>query len=252
MIIIGLGSGRSGTLSLTELLNVQPDTICFHELNASCVRFSGTPRPILNTINEFGGIVDGGDPSMLTVDFTLSDLTVRTYDSLRSMSPVRRIGDVSFYYLSYVEEIAEQREDVRFICLKRDRSATIKSWSRKSAIRRWKSKYIADRLHSIITRDKFYHSRNFWVNHDGTVWKKDPVWDKCFPKFQAEHKEDAIASYWDYYYEEADRLKNILGDRFFIVETEKLSEMGTQQQILNLCQIPVHEQVHIEAHTHRS
>jgi hypothetical protein len=53
MIVIGLGTTRSGTASLAKLLSSQHDAICFHEINPSCVRFSGTPRPILNTIDGF-------------------------------------------------------------------------------------------------------------------------------------------------------------------------------------------------------
>ena len=61
MIVIGLGTGRSGTASLAKLLSAQHDAFCFHEMNPSCVRFSGTPRPILNVIDEYQAILDGGD-----------------------------------------------------------------------------------------------------------------------------------------------------------------------------------------------
>lgn len=251
MIIIGLGTGRSGTLSLTELLDAQPDSVCFHELNPSCTRFFGTPRPALNMIDEFGAILDGGDPSLLTVDLTRSAVAA-SYDRLAKSTRVELIGDVSFYHLSYVELMAGRRSDVRFICLKRDRDATVKSWLGKSEIGRWPSKYIADRLSSLIVRDRFYRSKNFWMEHDGTLWRHDPVWDKCFPKFKTDSKREAVAAYWDYYYEEVDRLGAVLGDRFMMVATEDLSDRQVQRRILNFCSVAPENHVFLKAHSHKA
>src|SRR4051812_7439769 len=143
MIVIGLGTGRSGTASLAKLLNAQKDSICFHEMKPSAVRFSGTPRPFINTIEEFQAIIDGGDPSMLTVDLSRA-VSARTYDELCRMPCVRMIGDIALYYLTYVELIASHNPNVRFICLRREREQTIRSWLRKSEIERWRSKRVAD------------------------------------------------------------------------------------------------------------
>src|ERR1051326_3851404 len=107
MIVIGLGSGRSGTASLAKLLNAQSDALCFHEMNPAAVRFSGTPRPFLNAIDEFQVIIDGGDPRMLTVDLSRA-VSARTYDELSNMKQVRLIGDIAFYYLDYVELFLKQ------------------------------------------------------------------------------------------------------------------------------------------------
>src|SRR5487761_2166908 len=190
MIVIGLGTGRSGTASLAKLLNAQQDALCFHEMNPSAVRFTGTPRPFINAIDEFQAILGGGDPTMLTVDLSRA-VAARAYDELCQMRSVRLIGDIAFYYLSYVELIARRNQNVRFICLRRDREQTIESCLRKSAIGRWRSKRIADRLSSLITRAPYYESHNFWIEHDGSEWELDPVWDKCFPKFQAGSKREA-------------------------------------------------------------
>src|SRR6476620_12404549 len=150
MIVIGLGSGRSGTASLAKLLSAQPDALCFHEMNPSCVRFAGTTRPILNTIDEFQTIVDGGDPSALTVDLA-RPVTADAYDQLCRMDRVRTIGDIAFYYLSYVEAIAAHNANVRFVCLKRDKDETVESWMKKTSIHRWPSKKVADQLAAWIT-----------------------------------------------------------------------------------------------------
>ncbi|MDA8052239.1 MAG: sulfotransferase [Rhodospirillales bacterium] len=251
MIVIGLGSGRSGTASLAKLLNAQRDALCFHEMNPSAVRFSGTPRPFLNTIDEFQKILDGGDPAMLTVDLSRG-VAAKAYDQLCRMQRVRMIGDIAFYYLTYVERLTRHNPNIRFVCLRRDREETIQSWMRKSAVERWRSKRIADRISSLITRERYHESRNFWMDHDGSRWQKDPVWDKCFPKFAAKTKREAVGMYWDYYYEQAEILGQKLGEVFRVVDTEFLGEANFQTELLEYCGIPVHEQVHVDAHIHRS
>ena len=251
MIVIGLGTGRSGTASLAKLLNAQHDSLCFHEMNPSCVRFFGTPRPILNTIDEFQTIIDGGDPSMLTVDLARG-VAARAYDHLRTMKRVRMLGDIAFYYLSYVERIAEHNCNVRFLCLRRDIDETVQSWMNKSSIERWRSKRIADRLASWITREPFHESRNFWMNHDGTQWALDPVWDKCFPKFEAPSKHEAIRKYCEYYYEEAERLAPKLRDCFRFVDTDRMNQPDYQTEVLDFIGIARGAQVLTDAHIHQS
>lgn len=251
MIVIGLGAGRTGTASLAKLVNAQTDALCFHEMNPSCVRFEGTPRPILNTIEEFERILDGGPSSELTVDLGRG-VAAKAYDALSQMGRVRLIGDIAFYYLTYAERIAERSDRVRFLCLKRDREATIESWMRKSELERWPSKRIADRLASAITRAPYHESRNFWMEHDGSRWALDPVWDKCFPKFRGPEKRDAIAQYYDYYYEEAARIAPRIGSAFRIIETEKLNDPALQPEILSWLGVSPEDQVEVDAHIHQS
>jgi hypothetical protein len=251
MIVIGLGTGRSGTASLAKLLNAQHEALCFHEMNPSCVRFFGTPRPILNTIAEFQTILDGGNTSMLTVDLA-RPVSAVAYDRLCAMPRVRLLGDIAFYYLSYVDAIAERNENVRFICLRRDEEETVESWMHKSSINRWRSKRIADKVASLITREPYYESRNFWMEHDGREWLKDPVWDKCFPKFEAATKRDAVHSYWRYYYEAAEKIRGRWPDRFRIVDTNALDDPAMQRELLTFCAVPLELQVYTDAHIHRS
>jgi hypothetical protein len=251
VIVIGLGTGRSGTASLAKLLNAQKDALCFHEMNPSCVRFFGTPRPILNAIDEYQTIVDGGDPSLLTVDLG-RPVAAKAYDQLCKMNRVRLIGDIAFYYLSYVEAIAERNPNVRFLCLRRDIDETIASWMNKSCIPRWRSKYLADKFGAWITREPFYESRNFWMNHDGTRWKPYPVWDKCFPKFEAKTKPEAIRMYCEYYYEEASRLAEKLDEVFRYVEVDQMSSPGYQAGILDFVGVSPENQMFTEAHIHQS
>jgi hypothetical protein len=251
MVVIGLGSGRSGTASLSNLINEQPDSVCFHELNPACVKFEGTPQPVLNTVREFRAIVEGGDPRMLSVDFT-RPVAERRYRDLLQMSKVRVIGDIAHYYLRYVEDIHRADPQVRFVCLVRDREATIRSWIGKMAIRRWPSRWVADRISSLIMRAPFHRARNHWIEHDGSRWMPDPVWDKCFPKYPANGLREALEQYYDEYYRRAAVLAERLPERFMVVRTESLGADAGQGAILDFLGYPPDGRVVANAHVHRS
>jgi hypothetical protein len=251
MIVIGLGTGRSGTASLAQLLNAQRNSFCFHEMNPAAVRFSDTPRPFLNSIDEFQTILDGGDPRMLTVDLS-RPVAARAYEQLCRVRQLRLIGDIAFYYLNYVELIAARNHNVRFICLRRDREQTIRSWLRKTEIDNWPSKRIANRLSSVLTRTPYVTSYNYWMEHDGSRWRLSPVWDKCFPKFDATTKRDAVAQYWDFYYEKAEVFARKFDGIFKIFDIEDINHYTIQTELLEYCGIPLSEQVRAEAHVHRS
>lgn len=251
-VVIGLGSGRSGTASLTALLDRQPGGICFHEMNPSCAVFSGNPQPHVNAIMEFRKLLCGGDRSCLSIDYA-RPASITTYKKLQSMPQLNLIGDIAFYYLNYVDDLLRIDPECFFICIKRDRGQTVSSWLKKSSIKRWRSLWLADKLKSWLTRTPFYTEYNYWQEHDGNRWKNDPVWDSCFPKFEASTKEEAIGMYWDYYYLEADRLQKKHPDRFRVFDIGDLSSPEGQRDILSFIGL---EQSRIvfgeEVHRHKS
>lgn len=250
MIVIGLGSGRSGTASLAKLLNAQKNALCFHEMNPSCVRHTGTAQPILNGVRDMAAILDGGDPSLLTVDLARA-VAAKAYDELSAMKSVSLLGDIAHYYLSYVEDIIALELPVRFVCLKRDREKTIASWLRKTQETTWPSKRLADAVSSVITREAKLTERNPWMEHDGTQYAIDPVWDKCFPKFPGPTREAAASQYYDYYYEKAATLQAAHELVFQIVDTEKLDDRAFQSELLTFCGVSGENQVHTDAHIHK-
>jgi hypothetical protein len=251
-ILIGLGSGRSGTASLTSLIDRQSDAICFHEMNPSCAAFSGNPQPHINAVIEFQKLLGGGDRTRLTVDYSRIS-SVETYAELQTMSQVKLIGDIAYYYLNYIDDLFEIAPQCVAVCMKRDRESTVASWLKKSAIKRWPSLWLADRLKSWLTRTPFYREYNYWQDHDGSHWKQDPVWDSCFPKFEASSKKEAIGLYWDYYYLEADRLQQKYPDRFRIFDVGELSVPEGQKRILSLLGIAEDKMVFgEEVHLHQS
>jgi len=232
MIVIGLGSGRTGTASMSHLFNSQEGAICFHELNPTGAVFEGNPQPILNTINEFQKILDGGDKRLLAIDYS-REASLKRYNDLKKMTQVRLIGDIAYYYLKYVGDILAINQNVRFVCIKRDKQQTVDSWMSKSSINRWRSLHIADRLKALITRTPFHEGKNFWQTHDGSEWQLDPVWDKTFPKFEASSKREAIEKYWDYYYDEAAVLAAKHPLHFQIFDISKMSNPDGQREILS-------------------
>ena len=136
--------------------------------------------------------------------------------------------------------------------MRREIDETVASWIKKSEISRWRSKYLADRLSSWITREPFYRATNFWMTHDGTRWQPDQVWDKCFPKFEVKSKPEAIRKYCEFYYEQAGRLAGRFEGVFRFVETERLNERRYQAGILNFLGVPNEDQRVTDAHIHQS
>jgi len=230
-VVIGLGSGRSGTASLASLIDQQPGGLCFHEMNPSGTVFSGNPQSSLNTVAEFQAILAGGARNHLSIDYS-RPASVATFHKLQQMPSVRLLGDIGFYYLNYVEDILERAPQCKFVCLRRDREETVQSWLKKSTIRRWRSLWLADKLKSWLTRAPFYTEFNHWQAHDGSKWMQDEVWDSCFPDIQAATKEDAIRQYWDDYYREAERLQQVKPESFRIFDIADLSHETGQQKIL--------------------
>ena len=251
-IVIGLGTGRSGTASLTSLIDRQHGGMCFHEMNPACAVFSGNPQAQLNAVSEFRQILLGGDRRKLAIDYSRPS-SVASYERLQALPEVRLIGDIAFYYLNYVGDILELVPECLFVCLRRDRKQTVQSWLKKSTIGRWPSLWWGDRITSWLTRMPLHTEYNFWQEHDGTVWKKDPVWDSCFPKFEAPSKQAAIEMYWDSYYMEAERLQRLYPDSFRIFDTSRMSSTEGQQEILAFIGIPEAEMVLSDkVHLHQS
>ena len=232
MIIIGLGSGRCGTRSLASLLNAQPDTVCFHEVNPSCMAWTGTDRTVLSMLEEFRAVLAGG-PRQITVDLA-TRRRAEQLQRLRSLEVVRAIGDVASYYLPYAPMLAEM-PDVRMPVLRRDRAATVASFVEVMRIRRGPIRTVIDGVATLLRRRPYRRFRNHWVEHDGRRWQRSAKFDKCFPKFQADTLEDAVGQYWDLYYRTAGELAAKYPKKIRIFEVDELNMQSGQRALLEFC-----------------
>jgi hypothetical protein len=101
-LIIGMGSGRCGTMSLSHILNAQENCICTHE-----------------------------SPPHLDWEVNYSQYEEKMSKILSRDSEF--VSDVSFYYLNYCDKIIEDYKDnVKFVILKRKKSQTVVSFTKKT------------------------------------------------------------------------------------------------------------------------
>jgi len=126
-LIFGLGTGRSGSSTLTKIFMSQPGTYASHE-----------HRPVLRWEN-------GED----MVDWHVSRMSalLKKYD---------QVVDVSHWWLPYVEYIVKKNPDARFVIIKRDRMETVNSFLKvkggggKGSINHW------------VIHDGSYFKKNIW------------------------------------------------------------------------------------------
>jgi len=181
-LIFGLGTGRCGMSAVARLLNCQPNCEVFHD-------FFGYDLP-----------ATGGDTF------------VAAFLERAHVSPHLLVGDVFSAWLYYVEQILEAAPETRFLCMKRDRAGTVKSFDRWSG------------------------PRNFWTAHDGREWQAD-VWDHCFPDFPAVSKAESIGLYWDDYYQRAEAFAEALPERFRVFDMSEINSVEGQRRIAAFCGI---------------
>ena len=198
-LVLGIGSGRCGTQSLSELLDQQAQATCTHE------RFRA----------EVPWGVEG-----------YSYLA----DMINSAPEEHRLhGDVSLYWLPQVERLIEEFplndtfDDLCIVALKRNKNDTVESFWNKTGKA---------------------SGRNHWQLHDGEQFRNCSLgWDKCFPKFEADSKREAINMYWSYYYGEVARLEAKYPDFVRCFPTNALNSEASQREILTFIGIHPEHQV---------
>ncbi len=97
-IVLGMGSGRCGTLSLARLLSRQPGVMFSHE-----------------------------DPPLLPWQREPGDRVIRErFARWRRSRQAAIVGDVASFYLPYVEEAIAVEPAIRIICLRRPREEVVR------------------------------------------------------------------------------------------------------------------------------
>jgi len=225
MIIIGLGTGRCGTQTLARLLNMQKSALITHEKNPHTISWIGSDDVILSNIQEFEQAIKTGKPELSITHFATNKNIQEKMDSIKS---VKLVGDVAFYYLPYVRLILKKNFNIQFICLQRDEEETVNSYIKKT--RGKKRRGILDKLFPS-------KERNPWIHHNGRKWSKDPLWDKCYPKYDINNKKEAIRLYWQEYYQTASELQQEFPENFRIFPMESLNSIKGQKEILSFVRI---------------
>jgi len=184
-LIIGLGTGRCGTVSLKALLDLQKDTHATHETMLLPHKFN--ERKFVQYMRKVWG------------------------------RKTRIVADVALWNLPYVTAILAEYPSTKFICLKREREAVIKSYMAKT------------RLRNHWTRlDSEYWSDEKWPNERK---KRKCPYHGCYPKFNAD-KEEAIGLYWDYYYIISETYEKAFPKNFKIFSMEELNSRDGCEKIL--------------------
>jgi hypothetical protein len=109
--VLGLGTGRSGTMSLAKLFSFQNKSYFVHE------GAHNVPKWLQHTTGKY-------------LPWEVNDKAFETwFDSLLFKSKnAKYYGDVGASILPYVEKILLKEPSTRFICLKRDQSQVVASF----------------------------------------------------------------------------------------------------------------------------
>jgi len=129
-IIIGLGSGRSGSSSITNLLNSQKDSHIAHE---------APPRMGWSQ-----------DHNRLAVH-------MRRFNILRQYHGF--VGDVSHWWLPYAEQMLEQDVNICFVAMQRNKEATVNSYLK---IKGYQGNNKSGAINHWIEHDGTFFEKNIW------------------------------------------------------------------------------------------
>ena len=140
----------------------------------------------------------------------------------------RAVGDSDLVYFRYLELFIEKYPDIKIVCLKRNKEDTIKSFVKKCG------------------------GKNWWSKHGYKKWINDVINFIRFPKYETENLEEAIGLYWEYYYQEINRIRKKHPKNILMIETEKLSYREKQIEIYDFCGISRIDRVFDKTHYNSS
>ncbi|RMF07343.1 MAG: hypothetical protein D6762_07755 [Candidatus Neomarinimicrobiota bacterium] len=228
-IIYGCGTGRSGTHSLCQLLNQQPHTLVFHELDPDRMAWEGAESTVLDLLNFYQRSLETRTPVRELKAYPRGRRELESFQG-----PLNRIGELAFYYLPYVPLLFKKDPRIQVVCLERDEEATVQSYLKKTyTVRKQKI------LGPITFRRTI--DRNHWVIHQGKIWTRDPRWDSCYPKYDCSTKEEALHRYWQDYHRQSLALEQEYPGRFKVFPLEALNTEEGQREILDWIGIPTAE-----------
>lgn len=188
-LVFGLGSGRCGTASLAYLMSKQESTHSSHELH---------PQLPWDPSTDF-----------LTHKWITMDHQAHLFDT---------VFDSGSYFLPYVQILinswnqnsyANNRYDIRFICMKRDKKKTVSSFLKK-----------------------FKKQNNNPLQNHGDPNLVQNSWDLSFPKYDDCSLKEALEKYYDDYYAAARDLEYKQPWAFRIFDVNSLNSESGVKSIL--------------------
>ena len=135
----------------------------------------------------------------------------RRFDILRG--GFKFVGDVSHWWLPYLDTLLDSDNDVRVVVMKRDRDATVDSFMK-------------------IKGGPGKGAINHWIDHDGSFWARN-IWDECYPSYDTSDMKGAIERYWDDYYGTVDSLIHRFPTSIRVFLTEQLGDPEIQAELLS-------------------
>jgi hypothetical protein len=162
-VIIGLGCGRCGTLSLAQLFAYQPNVRATHEAFIFPWKMN---KPEFR--QNFESLRRGR-------------MKIMKQHIEYANKPGNIISDTASWYLNYVPFLSNNY-DAKFICLERDFDETVESWFAKAKVT--------------------WHFMETDCEHWQDEWPKEHKYRKGFPHYNL-NKRDSLAQYIKDYYEKA-------------------------------------------------
>jgi hypothetical protein len=181
-LIIGIGTGRSGSTSLTKFLQQQHGAVVSHERPPRLPWVPNTQR---------------------------AKVHLRLFEYL--LAENKLVGDVSHWWLPYLDYVFDSFPTAKVVALQRDREQTIRSFE------------------NIKSYGDFHF--NHWHDHGGVGWRTTK-WDECYPKYETKDRFEAIGQYWDEYYETVKEWRLGKPHQIFLAPVDILNSREGQDELL--------------------
>lgn len=193
-IVVGMGTGRSGTHSLADLLNGHPDIKATHE---KC---------------GLGWVEDLAIP-------------IKAITTMSNACSEAIVADVGFYWLDYVDSILEVHLGAKFICLKRDKEDVVNSYMRTGSFamhhRLMEGAFGRDlyRLCDHVTQeelDNMDKATKDWVE---ATWKLAVPYDIIDNTPEGiKNRREWFSYYWEEYNKDAEKWQEKYPDSFVVYD----------------------------------
>lgn len=189
-LVLGIGTGRSGSTSLVALLRAQADAVVSHEHPP---RLPWKPHPERFAFHR------------------------RCFEALLRTHAF--VGDVSHWWLPYLDQIFEAFPGAKVVALKRDREQTVRSFEK--------------------VKGSGERAVNHWHDHGGRGWRPNP-WDECYPSYGVPDRREAIGRYWDDYYQQAEAWQARRSEDVLVLPVEVLDSETGQDRLFGFLGMTEH------------